>query len=265
MVLHPRGEDDRERHDQRADRVAATPRTLRHDHVHAHASAPVDRYRSILKSPHDPPTTTPRRRTGLGVDHRPVALGCTADGDRLRRRRRPRLSRSSASSPRSPTTPRSPAAKRSTSPRCTKDTCNWTQAKPAPRRSTPSTPIPPSQATPAQTQARSLSQSLAASPQSCSASSGCTPSRSPRTQARHPAGRETVSRIPPPRAHSRLPVAAEPGFDLIVLVRLAILGAALGPLVGYDLRERRVPNRIVLPATVACAALTLTDGLRRAA
>lgn len=59
-----------------------------------------------------------------------------------------------------------------------------------------------------------------------------------------------------------LVVGAELGFDVIVLVRLVILGGALGQIVGYDLRERRIPNRIVLPATVACAALSLIDGVR---
>jgi leader peptidase (prepilin peptidase) / N-methyltransferase len=50
-----------------------------------------------------------------------------------------------------------------------------------------------------------------------------------------------------------------PGLDLLALVRLAILGAALGQLVRYDLREHRIPNRIVLPATAACGILSLLD------
>jgi leader peptidase (prepilin peptidase) / N-methyltransferase len=57
-------------------------------------------------------------------------------------------------------------------------------------------------------------------------------------------------------------VGAELGFDSIALVRLAILGGALGQIVRYDLRERRIPNRIVLPATAACATLSLLDGVR---
>lgn len=47
----------------------------------------------------------------------------------------------------------------------------------------------------------------------------------------------------------------------LVLARLAILGGALGALAVFDLRERRIPNRIVLPATAACAALTLAEGI----
>jgi len=50
-------------------------------------------------------------------------------------------------------------------------------------------------------------------------------------------------------------------LDPFVLARLAILGATLGQLTLYDMRERRIPNRIVLPATATCAALTLADGL----
>src|SRR6266511_174958 len=36
------------------------------------------------------------------------------------------------------------------------------------------------------------------------------------------------------------------------LVRLSILGAALGAAVTTDLAEHRIPNRIVVPASVAC-------------
>lgn len=57
-------------------------------------------------------------------------------------------------------------------------------------------------------------------------------------------------------------IGAELGFDMIVLARLVILGGALGQIVGYDLREHRIPNRIVLPATAACAALSVIDGVR---
>lgn len=49
--------------------------------------------------------------------------------------------------------------------------------------------------------------------------------------------------------------------DPLVLGRLTILGGALGQLALYDLRERRIPNRIVLPATALCAALSLADGI----
>ena len=56
------------------------------------------------------------------------------------------------------------------------------------------------------------------------------------------------------------------GADLalgpLALARLAVLGGALGQLVLYDLREHRIPNRIVLPASALCAALSLADGPR---
>jgi leader peptidase (prepilin peptidase) / N-methyltransferase len=41
----------------------------------------------------------------------------------------------------------------------------------------------------------------------------------------------------------------------LALVRLALLGAALGAVVESDLFERRIPNRIVVPAAVACAPM----------
>jgi leader peptidase (prepilin peptidase)/N-methyltransferase len=40
----------------------------------------------------------------------------------------------------------------------------------------------------------------------------------------------------------------------LALLRLALLGAALGAVVESDLSERRIPNRIVVPAAFACAA-----------
>jgi leader peptidase (prepilin peptidase)/N-methyltransferase len=55
--------------------------------------------------------------------------------------------------------------------------------------------------------------------------------------------------------------AARLGLDALTIARLAILGAALGQLVLYDIRERRIPNRIVLPATAICATLSVGDGL----
>jgi leader peptidase (prepilin peptidase)/N-methyltransferase len=63
-------------------------------------------------------------------------------------------------------------------------------------------------------------------------------------------------------AFAFLLIGAELGSELIALVRLAILGGALGQIVGYDLREHRIPNRVVLPATAACAALSVIDGVR---
>ena len=46
----------------------------------------------------------------------------------------------------------------------------------------------------------------------------------------------------------------------LALARLAVLGAALASAALFDLTERRIPNRIVLPAAAACAALTLGAG-----
>jgi leader peptidase (prepilin peptidase)/N-methyltransferase len=47
----------------------------------------------------------------------------------------------------------------------------------------------------------------------------------------------------------------------LALGRLALLGAALGAVVESDLAERRIPNRIVVPAAVACAALGLAGAI----
>lgn len=44
------------------------------------------------------------------------------------------------------------------------------------------------------------------------------------------------------------------------LARLAVLGAALAAAAFFDITQRRTPNRIVLPAATACAALTLAAG-----
>jgi leader peptidase (prepilin peptidase) / N-methyltransferase len=57
-------------------------------------------------------------------------------------------------------------------------------------------------------------------------------------------------------------VALHVGLGLLGAAKLAILGAALGQLAVYDLLERRIPNRIVLPAAAACAALSIADGTR---
>ena len=46
----------------------------------------------------------------------------------------------------------------------------------------------------------------------------------------------------------------------LALARLTVLGAALFAVAFFDLTERRIPNRIVLPAAAACAALTLVAG-----
>jgi leader peptidase (prepilin peptidase)/N-methyltransferase len=45
------------------------------------------------------------------------------------------------------------------------------------------------------------------------------------------------------------------------LTRLAIVGGALAACALFDLVQRRIPNRIVVPAAVTCAALTLAAGL----
>jgi Flp pilus assembly protein protease CpaA len=63
-----------------------------------------------------------------------------------------------------------------------------------------------------------------------------------------------------------LPLAAlRVGLGPLEAARLAILGAALGQLAVYDLLERRIPNRIVLPAAAACAALSIVGGTRPSA
>jgi leader peptidase (prepilin peptidase)/N-methyltransferase len=47
----------------------------------------------------------------------------------------------------------------------------------------------------------------------------------------------------------------------LTTARLLILGGALGVLVLYDIREHRIPNRIVLPAAAVCAVLSLAEGV----
>jgi leader peptidase (prepilin peptidase)/N-methyltransferase len=59
-----------------------------------------------------------------------------------------------------------------------------------------------------------------------------------------------------------LAAATRLGLSPLAVIRLAILGAALGQLVLVDMRERRIPNQIVLPATAICAALSIADGMR---
>jgi leader peptidase (prepilin peptidase)/N-methyltransferase len=43
--------------------------------------------------------------------------------------------------------------------------------------------------------------------------------------------------------------------DAAALARLSILGLALGAVAAADLAEHRIPNRIVVPAAIACAGL----------
>jgi len=60
-----------------------------------------------------------------------------------------------------------------------------------------------------------------------------------------------------------LPLAAlRVGVGPLEAAKLVILGAALGQLAVFDLLERRIPNRIVLPAAAACAALSIAEGTR---
>ncbi len=46
------------------------------------------------------------------------------------------------------------------------------------------------------------------------------------------------------------------------LARLLILGVALGAVAATDLTEHRIPNRIVVPAAVACAGLLAAQSVR---
>lgn len=48
---------------------------------------------------------------------------------------------------------------------------------------------------------------------------------------------------------------------LVEFARVSVVGAALGALVVVDLAEHRIPNRIVIPATLVCAALLVVDGV----
>lgn len=48
----------------------------------------------------------------------------------------------------------------------------------------------------------------------------------------------------------------------IGLARLFVFGAALGGAVAVDVAERRIPNRLVLPASAVCAALSIAGGVR---
>jgi len=61
-----------------------------------------------------------------------------------------------------------------------------------------------------------------------------------------------------------LPLAGA-GTDPVVVARLSLCGAALGAIAAVDLAEHRVPNRVVLPAAAACAALSAIGGISAAA
>ena len=51
------------------------------------------------------------------------------------------------------------------------------------------------------------------------------------------------------------------GADGTELMRLVILGVALGAAVATDLAEHRIPNRIVAPAAIACAVLLVAQAV----
>jgi leader peptidase (prepilin peptidase)/N-methyltransferase len=51
------------------------------------------------------------------------------------------------------------------------------------------------------------------------------------------------------------------GGGALGVVRLSLCGAALGAIAAVDVAGHRVPNRVVLPAAAACAALSLIDGM----
>lgn len=51
------------------------------------------------------------------------------------------------------------------------------------------------------------------------------------------------------------------GVGALALARLAVLGGSLGLLTLHDVREHRIPNRIVLSAATLCAALSLAEGV----
>jgi leader peptidase (prepilin peptidase)/N-methyltransferase len=53
--------------------------------------------------------------------------------------------------------------------------------------------------------------------------------------------------------------AAAHTTSAIGLARFAVCGAAVFAAAWYDLRERRIPNRLVLPAAATCVALALAD------
>lgn len=47
----------------------------------------------------------------------------------------------------------------------------------------------------------------------------------------------------------------------LAATRLSVLGAALGAVVATDLAERRIPNKVLVPATLVCAALSIAEGV----
>lgn len=56
-------------------------------------------------------------------------------------------------------------------------------------------------------------------------------------------------------------LAGEGHDSALVLTRLAICGATLAAISAIDIAEQRVPNRLVLPAALACTGLSLAAGV----
>jgi leader peptidase (prepilin peptidase)/N-methyltransferase len=56
-------------------------------------------------------------------------------------------------------------------------------------------------------------------------------------------------------------LAADSHDSPLILLRLAICGATLTAVSPIDIAEQRIPNRIVLPAVLACAGLSLDAGV----
>lgn len=54
---------------------------------------------------------------------------------------------------------------------------------------------------------------------------------------------------------------ADADASAVTIARLAVAGATLGAAAATDLAEHRIPNRLVLPAAVACAALSIVAGI----
>ena len=55
-------------------------------------------------------------------------------------------------------------------------------------------------------------------------------------------------------------LAGESHDSALALARLAICGATLAAVSAIDIAEQRVPNRLVLPATLVCVGLSLAAG-----
>jgi leader peptidase (prepilin peptidase) / N-methyltransferase len=60
-------------------------------------------------------------------------------------------------------------------------------------------------------------------------------------------------------------IAIAEGSSDLELVRLAVFGAAVSAVAFVDMREHRIPNRIVLPAAAVCALLAGPAALRESA